>query len=189
MLNARSLSELLSQNRDERLCRRWYLMTPNGTLLAYSQPSDINDLRKQAAIAAICWQQHALRDAQQASNGDHEDTILQETEQRALEVLTVESAEDNVIMRRVQKQLLLVLEGGVPPRRSHFAKRITAEGPDGTPPGVSEVDRTTADRSGDVATNVLRMQRTKLDILAGAMMAEFQKTGFAMPENTGSMVF
>jgi hypothetical protein len=188
MLNARMLSDLLSQNRDERLCRRWCLMTPNGTLLAYSQPSDINDLRKQAAIAAICWQQHASRDGQESSNGKHGEVITEDTEHQALQVLTIESVEENVLMRRVQDQLLLVLEGGVPPRRAHFAKRITAENGDGTAFGTGSQlggqNRTTTER--DVAANVLRMQRSKLDALAGAMAAEFEKTGFTMPASTGS---
>ena len=65
MLNAKALSELLSKNRDERLCKRWFLITPNGTLLAYSKPTNIRDLRRQAAMAALSWQEQ-----QQSSNTD-----------------------------------------------------------------------------------------------------------------------
>jgi hypothetical protein len=164
-------------------------MTPNGTLLAYSQPSVINDLRKQAAIAAICWQQHVSHDAHDSSAEGTDGVILEEKQQHALQVLTIESAEENVIMRRVQDQLLLVLEGGVPPRRSQFARRVTAEGAHGTPLRANQADgqnRSTTDPGGDVAANVLRMQRSKMDLLASAMVAEFEKTGFTMPEGTGS---
>lgn len=194
MLSAKAISDLLSHNRDERLCKRWCLITPNGTLLAYSQPTNINDLRKQAAIAAICWQQHESGDRY---NGEYDDEIPEDTEESPLQVLTIESEDSNVIMRRIQEQLLLVLEGGVPPRRRVFERRITAESADGSRRWPHEGDGHTdvanpvkAEHDGSsVAANVLRLQRTKLDALAGVVLAEFEQTGFKMPDVGGTTVF
>lgn len=197
MLSTRAISDLLSHNRDERLCKRWYLITPNGTLLAYSQPTNINDLRKQAAIAAICWQQHDSNSSAGHYSGDYEDEIPEDAERSPLQVLTIESEDANVIMRRIQEQLLLVLEGGVPPRRNAFERRITAEAADGSQrwprEGDGHTDVTNPMKAehdgGSVAANVLRLQRSKLDALAAAVTAEFEQTGFKMPDVGGTTVF
>ncbi|EME88042.1 uncharacterized protein MYCFIDRAFT_75876 [Pseudocercospora fijiensis CIRAD86] len=193
MLNAKALTELLSHNRDERLCRRWYLMTANGTLLSYSVPTDINDLRKHAAMAAISWQEYQHR---QDGDGLHAE-IREDMEQSPLHALTIESDTSNIIMRRVQGQLLLVLEGGVPPRRADFVKRTTAEAADGTRlRGSWDDGSTSTNNDGDntnggnkVAASVVKVQRQKLDHLAEAILAEFEQTGFQMPEDAGSTVF
>ncbi|KAF2171314.1 hypothetical protein M409DRAFT_18428 [Zasmidium cellare ATCC 36951] len=189
MLNSKALTDLLSHNRDDRLCKKWYLMTPNGTLLAYSQPTDISDIRKQAAVAAITWQEHEHQQ-QSGFNGE----IREDAEQSPLHVLIVESQTSNIIMRKIQNHLLLVLEGGVPPRRSGFERRITAESADGTNQRPSHEDEAVSIRSdhtgsSKVATNVLKLQRTKLDQLAEAIMADFQQTGFKMPEESSTIVF
>lgn len=195
MLNSRAINELLSRNSDDRLCKRWYLMTPNGTLLAYSQPVDINDLRKQAAIAAICWQEHQHQDAPGDYEAEFQGEIREDVEQNPLHVLTIESETSNIIMRQIQAQLLLVLEGGVPPRRAAFVKSITAEGADGTrllpnqKNGSSHATSTTVpdETVGKVAANVLKLQRKKLDALADVVLGDFETTGFKMPQ--GSTVF
>lgn len=164
-------------------------MTPNGTLLAYSQPTDINDIRKQAAIAAITWQEHEQQHPD--SNGEiQEDT----EEQSPLHVLVVESQTSNIIMRKIQNHLLLVLEGGVPPRRSDFAKNIIAERADGSQqrrPVDDEAVSIRSDHTGSskVAASVLKLHRTKLDQLAEAIVADFEQTGFKMPEETSTTVF
>lgn len=197
MLSTKAISDLLSHNRDERLCKRWYLITPNGTLLAYSQPTNINDLRKQAAIAAICWQQHERGDPTGRFDGDYDEEIAEDEEQSPLQVLIIESEDANVIMRRIQDQLLLVLEGGVPPRRFGFDRRITAEGADGSQRRPHQGDGHTdvanvvkAEHEGSsVASNVLRLQRTKMDALARIVSADFEQTGFRMPDVGGSTVF
>lgn len=188
MLNTKALTDLLSHNRDDRLCKRWYLMTPNGTLLAYSQPTDINDIRKQAAVAAITWQEHEHQ--QSTFNGE----IREDSEHSPLHVLVVESQTSNIIMRKVQNHLLLVLEGGVPPRRSGFERRVTAESADGThqrPPYEDEAVSIRSDHTGGskIGANVLKLQRTKLDQLAEAITADFQQTGFRMPEEGSTIVF
>ena len=199
MLNAKALTELLSHNRDERLCRRWYLMTANGTLLSYSVPTDINDLRKHAAMAAISWQEYQHHRVAGQDEDDFHAEIREDREdmeQSPLHALTIESDTSNIIMRRIQKQLLLVLEGGVPPRRADFVKRITAEGEDGTQLRPSWEDASTVNPSSsstnggnNVAASVLKLQRQKLDNLAEAILGEFEQTGFQMPGDAGSTVF
>ncbi|KXT07425.1 hypothetical protein AC578_471 [Pseudocercospora eumusae] len=166
MLNAKALTELLSHNRDERLCRRWYLMTPNGTLLSYSVPTDINDLRKHAAMAAISWQKYQRQ---------HDDD---------LRVLSIEADTSNIIMRRIQKQLLLVLEAGVPRRRPDFVQKVRAED------SSSSSTHANGGSSNEYeASSVLKLQRQKLDKLAEAILGEFERTAFQMPEDAGSTVF
>jgi hypothetical protein len=197
MLNSRAINELLSRNRDDKLCKRWYLMTPNGTLLAYSQPVNINDLRKHAAIAAICWQERQQR---RDAPGDDEAEVPGEIREDCVEhiplhVLVIESETSNIIMRQIQAQLLLVLEGGVPPRRAAFVKSITAEGADGTrllpnqKLGSADATSTMApdEKVGKVAANVLKLQRKKLDALADVVLGDFETTGFRMPQ--GPTVF
>lgn len=194
MLNSRAISELLSRNSD-KLCKRWYLMTPNGTLLAYSQPVDINDLRKQAAIAAICWQEHQHQDAARDYEAEVPGEQREDGERSSVHVLTIESENSNIIMRQIQAQLLLVLEGGVPPRRAGFIKSITAECADGTrllpnQKNGSSYATSTAVRDESVgkgAANVLKLQRKKLDALADVVLGDFETTEFRMPQ--GSTVF
>lgn len=203
MLNTKALSDLLSQNRDERLCKRWYLMTPNGTLLAYSRPTNINDLRRHAAITAITWQEHQTH---HLPGGDDEEAYEEIREDREeaedpLRVLTIELESSNVILRQIQTQLLLVLEGGIPPRRAGFVKKVTAEGAQGrimlhdsgsssraaTP--VLDSGNNNNNGSSGVASNVLKLQRKKLDAVADAISSDFQQTDFKMPENGGSTMF
>ncbi|KAM3419490.1 hypothetical protein BST61_g5415 [Cercospora zeina] len=195
MLNSTAINELLSRNRDGKLCKRWCLMTPNGTLLAYSRPVDVNDLRKQAAIAAICWQEHRSRDGRASDPGEHPVEIREDGEQNPLHTLVIESETSNIIMRQIQKQLLLVLEGGVPPRRAAFVKTTTAEGANGTRllsnPNEGHAAATSSVASdtnvSNGASNALKLQRRKLDALADVILGDFEATGFRMPE--GSITF
>ncbi|KAF2764737.1 hypothetical protein EJ03DRAFT_16884 [Teratosphaeria nubilosa] len=196
MLNAKGLSELLSKNSDERLCKRWHIMTPNGTLLAYTQPADMRSLRRQAAMAAISWQEHTPGRASEealASNG-----VKQSAQ---LHTLIIESETSNILIRQIRPQLLLVLEGGVPPRKRSFEPRVTAEGPDGEPLHNSMISANAdsslgtsmssrADSSVSVASGgVLALHRRKLEAMASAIIADFQKTGFKMPEDNINHLF
>lgn len=202
MLNAKALSELLSHNRDDRLCKRWYLMTPNGTLLAHSQPTDINDLRKQAAIAAITWQEHQRHNSDGSLADSFHGEIREDGEpQQPLHVLTIESEASNVLIRQVQPQLLLALEGGVPPRRAGFGRRVTAESSDGSQQqhdgphqqgdDVSlRSNATGVNGRSTAAANVLKMHRSRLDALADAIISDLEQTGFKMPaEGSSTTVF
>ncbi|KAK3110507.1 hypothetical protein LTR53_015135 [Teratosphaeriaceae sp. CCFEE 6253] len=191
MLNAKALSEVLTKNSDERLCKRWYLMTPNGTLLAHTQPSDARELRKQVAMVALSWQEHAQIPA------EPDEASSQTQRQQDLHTLIIESETGNVVVRRIQPQLLLVLEGGVPPRKPSFEPRVVAEGPEGGPshdgrsagsPSTSISSK--ADSSMSTATaGVLALHRRKLDMMAAAIVAEFDQTGFHMPGEGSNQLF
>lgn len=168
-------------------------MTPNGTLLAHSQPTDINDLRKQAAVAAITWQEHERQDPKGPLDDGMRESGENQEPRKALHAVSIESESSNVLMRRIQKQLLLVLEGGVPPRRAGFRPTVTAETEDG------EQQRAFQESSSDgasimsnastVTANILKIQRTKLDTLAEAIMSDFKQTGFQMPEDPSTTIF
>lgn len=191
MLNAKALSELLSKNSDERLCKCWYLMTPNGTLLAYTQPTDIKALRKQVAVAALAWQEHQ----QSGEPGPHDEAKTQ----RQLQSLIIESEASNVLVRQIQPELLLVLEGGVPPRKRTFEPRITVEGPDGEPlhdrqvadsaSGTSLSSKAESSTSSTATGGVLGLHRKKLEAMAAAITSDFEQTGFKMPDASANKFF
>ncbi|KAF2472514.1 uncharacterized protein BDR25DRAFT_302665 [Lindgomyces ingoldianus] len=124
MLNALKLSEFLAKNVDPNLYPRMFVMSPNGTLMAYSTPVDIKDLRDQAALISMAWKEHeanlqAKRRADAARSDDSFTTS-------PLETLTIEFQHNNIIIRAIQPKLLLVLVGGVPPSRRTMFK-ITPE--------------------------------------------------------------
>lgn len=198
MLNAKALSELLSQNSDNRLCKRWLIFTPKGTLLAYSETSSIRDLRRQAAKAALLWQEQL--------ESRHGMSAIDGKQQRAspppgLTTLTIETESGNTIIRQIQPQLLLVLEGGVPPRKRTFEPRVTPEGPGdvpypkmvGTQPQDSQPGSFVSSAAQSVKSNasrsILALQRRKLDALAAAIAEDFDKTDFRMPEEGNAKVF
>lgn len=197
MLNAKALTELLTNNSDERLCKRWFLMTPNGTILAHSQPTNIRDLRTQATMAALSWQEHLgpARDSEETDPEPAERALP-----RMLRTLTIESATANLIIRSIQSQLLLVLEGGVPPRRRTFEPRVTPEGPSDAPyppqdgqnfdaVAGSSASSLAESTTSNAALGVLALQRRKLDALASSIVESFDKTGFKMPEEGSTKFF
>ncbi|KAK3691477.1 hypothetical protein LTR37_018674 [Vermiconidia calcicola] len=198
MLNAKALSELLSKNSDERLCKRWFLMTPNGTLLAYNQPTHIRDLRRQAAKAALVWQEHQR--AQYPNSAAPDEDASKIFMPALLRTLTIEADDANLIIRRLQPQLLLVLEGGVPPRKQTFEPRVTPEGPgDATYPTQggqssgsalgSSASSIAESAKSSVSQGVLGLQRRKLDALASAIAQNFEQTAFKMPEEGSTKIF
>ncbi|KAK3673997.1 hypothetical protein LTR78_006199 [Recurvomyces mirabilis] len=185
MLNTKALTELLSLNTDERLCKRWYLMTPSGTLLASSQPTDAKDLRKQVAFATLSWQEH-LSGEELAEHGQAE----QRGPDRGLQTLSIETEAINVVVRKLQPHLLLVLEGGVPPRKRSFMPRTTAEGRNGEllQPARTAESSLAASLSSQIDLNVttapssvLALHKKKLEAMAAAILADFERTGFKMP--------
>lgn len=206
MLNARALSDLLTSNRDGRLFKGWYLMTTNGTLIAYSHADSITDLRRQAALSAVTWQEE--------SEPNHRSTTSNPTAKNPPPTslprcVIIENEPGNTLIRYLFQNLLLVLEGGVPPRRAGFERRVTvlddhdaAADPtrllplqhasrDTTPdPGSSPVSTggsSTAGGGGSssgssgVGARVLRMQRVKLEALAEEVLREIRAQKFEMP--------
>jgi hypothetical protein len=104
-------------------------MSPNGTLLAYSIPVDIKELRDQAALISMVWKEHegALKQqkGEQATSSDASSSHSSNGHS-LLETLTIEFASNNLLVRAIQPKLLFVLVGGVPP--GHDAPfKMTAE--------------------------------------------------------------
>ncbi|ORY03733.1 hypothetical protein BCR34DRAFT_492139 [Clohesyomyces aquaticus] len=213
MLNALKLSEFLAKNVDPSLYPRMFVMSPNGTLMAYSTPVDIKDLRDQAALISMAWKEHEASMIAKRQDGDPTESPL--------ETLTIEFQHNNIIVRAIQPKLLLVLVGGVPPsRRSLF--KITTEaygeprypqaddpepesGQTGQPEEASSsIDSTTpvggeagetkkktasisshmSQREKDIKTGVLHIQRKKIDALTEFMRKDFDEKGFVMPDDS-----
>lgn len=195
MINTKALTELFSQNTDEKLCKQWWLMTPNGTLLAHSGSGDSKLLRRQVAIVTLAWQEH---DAAHHVDQQGRATVGKLTD--GLRALTIEADTNNIIATRVQPQLLLVLEGGVPPRRSAFEPKTTAEGPDDEQYPHDEQESAPESKEGasssrassvvSVASSmILRLQRRKLEAMANAIADDFEQTGFQMPSEGSTHLF
>jgi hypothetical protein len=100
------------------------LMSPNGTLLAYSKPVDIKELRDQAALISIAWKDNCTGRQKSPPTADlAQDPSLKS----ALKTLTIETEDCNIIVRLLQSELMLVLVGKIPPsKRQTF--RIVPEG-------------------------------------------------------------
>ncbi|KAF2801076.1 hypothetical protein K505DRAFT_331170 [Melanomma pulvis-pyrius CBS 109.77] len=133
MLNALKLSELLAKNVDPQLYPRMFVMSPNGTLMAYSTPVDIKDLRDQAALISMAWKEHEATFQAKHSKPSNQSEF--EESSSILETLTIEFQHNNIIIRAIQPKLLLVLVGGVPPsRRTIFKVTTEAYGDPRYPP-------------------------------------------------------
>ncbi|KAJ4299016.1 hypothetical protein N0V90_004260 [Kalmusia sp. IMI 367209] len=164
-------------------------MSPNGTLMAYTTPIDIRDLRDQAALISMAWKDHS---SQLKSTTSPDAT---------LETLTIETANNNIIARAIQPSLLLVLVGGVPPSRKEVFK-ITPEArgdaryppfdasedvptsPKGGAGKAPSVLSTMSSRERDVKGGVLHIQRKKIDALTGYLRRDFDAKGFVMPDDS-----
>jgi hypothetical protein len=112
------------------------LMSPNGTLLAYSTPVDIKELRDQAALISIAWKEHCQGRQKPLVPSSRKDSARIEnaatanapqTLQAALRTLTIQAQNCNILVRLLQPELLLVLVGNIPPKKSQTFK-INAEG-------------------------------------------------------------
>jgi hypothetical protein len=183
-------------------------MSPNGTLMAYSKPVDIKELRDQAALISMAWKEEEK--SREKNDGAAEEI-------RPLETLTIETQHNNIIVRAIQSSLLLVLVGGVPPLRKKSVFRITPEGkgdaryPEMHPDATNESQRpatpaedgssgdadtarakkapsitsTMSVRVKDVKMGVLHIQRKKLDALTDFIRKDFDAKGFVMPDDSG----
>lgn len=188
-------------------------MSPNGTLMAYSTPVDIKELRDQAALVSMAWkEQEANRKLQSSQHDGAEDS------QPPLETLTIETQFNNIIVRAIQRSLLLVLVGGVPPTRKKVF-RITPEahGDARYPVSIASEDSPTSQpkdsivstedsspgdggaitakkapsilsnmsqREKDVKIGALHIQRKKLDALTDFIRKDFAAKGFVMPDDS-----
>jgi hypothetical protein len=110
------------------------VMSPHATLLSYSSPENIKDLRDQAALISMLWrEQESEMNASQATSlwlqqqsefATVDESIVPEG---ALETLTIEFDHVNIIARAVQPRLLLVLVGGAAPNTQSAQFKITSE--------------------------------------------------------------
>jgi hypothetical protein len=98
-------------------------MSPNGTLLAYSKPVQTKELRDQAALISMAWKDNCVgRQKLSARNGAPDHSL-----KPALQTLTIETQDCNIIVRLLQPELLLVLIGRIPPSKKQTFK-ISPEG-------------------------------------------------------------
>ncbi|KAF2735870.1 hypothetical protein EJ04DRAFT_511488 [Polyplosphaeria fusca] len=212
MLNAANLSELLANNVDEKLYPRMFAMSPNGTLLAYSTPVDIKELRDQATLVAMSWKDNeTILKSKRAQEQPSEDTSPV-----GLETLTIEFDANNILVRAVQPALLLVLVGGVPPNRKKDFKftaeahgdpryppapgdtqglpaNLTTDGNssgDGSPRAESDKDKAASvasqlsQKEKDIKAGVLHIHRKKLDAMTEYIRKDFESKGFTMPDDS-----
>lgn len=166
-------------------------MTPNGSLMAYTLPANMRELRDQVALVSISWKEQLERkDSErfdpQYSQGGPNEPPKRVVRPDALETLTVEFDNRNLIVKYLQPKLLLVLEGGVPPGRKRPLK-VTAEAP-GDPrypadessnssesmlgTSVGSKASTTISAASSQRLGVLQIQRRKTEIMAETIRRE-----------------
>lgn len=187
-------------------------MTPNGSLMAYTLPANMKELRDQVALVSISWKEQLERkDSENIDPQDRPDSPS-EHERRvirpdAIEALTIEFDNRNVIVKYLQPKLLLVLEGGVPPGRRKELK-VTAEAPGDAryPPeehdtmngslngamlssSAGSMASTTASAASFRRVSVLAIQRKKMEIMAQTIKDELQRSGFLMPDDPNNKFF
>jgi hypothetical protein len=111
-------------------------MSPNGTLLAYSTPVDIKELRDQAALISIAWKEHCqgrqkpsvpIPRKDSARNEQAAATTASQSLKSPLKTLTIQSRDCNILVRLLQPELLLILVGNIPPKKNQTFN-INAEG-------------------------------------------------------------
>jgi hypothetical protein len=99
-------------------------MSPNGTLLAYSKPVQTKELRDQAALISMAWKENCSGRQKLSSRAG---TGSDSSSKPALQTLTIETEDCNIIVRLLQPELLLVLIGNISPSKKQGFK-ISAEG-------------------------------------------------------------
>jgi hypothetical protein len=109
------------------------IMTPHATMLSYSSPENIKDLRDQGALISMMWLEESSKCKVKTSQSPYmpqsEFTVVDESvvPEGALETLTIESDKVNIIVRAIQPRLLLVLVGGKGPKTKGLDFRVKAE--------------------------------------------------------------
>lgn len=175
MLNAKALSQLLTENVHPILYPKWFIITPAGTLIAYSTPAATPELRHQAALVSSTWRDH---DTRLRAAPSQQDSAAKPPPSPApvLQALTIETPTVTIIARAIQARLLLVLVAPLSvPEGLHQAKQrpefdVHAEGP--------EDERYPKD--GEMS--VLGKQREKVDNGVVMIREELGRRGFDMPE-------
>ena len=157
-------------------------MSPNGSLVAYSTPANIKQVRDQAAFVSMILKDH-VDAAEQDSTQDHGRGSF-----AAIRALTVEVDTYTIIARPAQANLLLVLAGRTTPNL-HRQFHITVEKDgDASIPQSSIDEGHTANDVGakldmplDEYTTALQMQRKKVDLLVEYIRDELKN--ISMPDD------
>ncbi|KAF2029816.1 hypothetical protein EK21DRAFT_66968 [Setomelanomma holmii] len=215
MINIAKVSNWLTRNANEQLYPRLFLMSPNGTLLAYSTPVDIKELRDQAALISIVWKENCQGRQRPSVTDPRKDSARNNdaaATKAALKTLTIQSQNCNILVRSLQPELLLVLVGNIPPKKSQ-SFHINSEGVgdpryppfDAAPsrPGSSSnllqsgaaadghtksktpsIMSNMSQREKDIRLGVLHVQRKRLDALADYALRDFESSGFTMPADS-----
>lgn len=195
-------------------------MTCSGTLLSYSNTADIGELRSKAAILSQVWSfkcpngRGAFPHSQlQDWLGVHGYLNVRDSTQHSrnsdaakkpsLEYLTIETTPCNIIMKKLQENILVVLLGSNPPDKKVLFK-LSAEFPEDprypsllpTEEPVDLEDEDSADPTSktptwdslsqyerDVRLGALHIQRKKLDIVADHLKSAFEKHKIVLPAN------
>lgn len=84
-------------------------MSPTGTLVAYSTPANIKQIRDQAALASM-----ALADAR--SETDTHSALSTRDSAGSIDTLTVTAEEYNLVVQQIRQDLYLVLVGKCAPQ-------------------------------------------------------------------------
>ena len=149
-------------------------MSPNGSLIAYSTPADMLQVRDQAALISMAWREHS--DKGSSTHSSRVNLADSTSQLGGLKALTVELGSYNIIARAIQLNLVLVLVGGVAGRETDF--KITAEKVDDSiyPPGEINPNTVLEDATA------LQLHRKKADKIA--KFIEEEAKIFSMPDDT-----
>jgi len=172
MLNAKALSQLLNENVHPVLYPKWFIITPNGTLIAYSTPASTAELRQQAALVSSTWKDQETR----VRSAPLQDATTPQSSSQQLQALTIETPTATIIAKPIQPRLLLVLVAPLP--------EGTAHGRTDASEFTVHAERVDDDRYPQETgkLSLLEKQRAKVDNGVVMIKEELTRRGFDMPE-------
>jgi len=149
-------------------------------------------LRKNCSVAVTAWQEHQTQQHDDASlvDGSHEDDGPPET-------LALACEDCNLIIRQLPCGLLLMLEGGIPPRKPAQPPRTTSHQADEDGSvlhdgqGDSTLSSSVPSTTDSSASNhsVLVLQRQKFHNFAAAVNEDIESSGFWLPDDSSTKLF
>ncbi|KAF2760225.1 hypothetical protein EJ05DRAFT_474115 [Pseudovirgaria hyperparasitica] len=176
MLEIKALSDFLSRNAHEIYSPVIFVMSPNGTLIAYNTPvEDIKALRSRAAIVSMVWNDRSYLVQQGASHPNPTEDSDASISGPELENLTIEAEDANIFACSVQKGLILVMEGVAPPGRKAMWK-VTPE--------VAGAPRYPLSGASGREAALLDKQRSKVEGMVAHLREDFAESGFVMPDGS-----
>jgi hypothetical protein len=160
-------------------------MSPTGTLLVYSTPADINELRAQAAAVSSAWKTHDPDASDDEASGGNADEVSSPgaSQTRPLETLTIEAENANIIARQLRPRFIFVLVGNLAPGQKQYPNITPEYAGDSRYPSETLSDEeieTLSEFEKDCKLGVLHVQRKRLDAMARYLLeAGYDK--FVMP--------